>query len=282
MGCLFSCCRPSDGERLQSLSVPLLPVREGGEQEASAVEAFNALMAGVLPSVRLSIARKLLELHKKGGVRLPAGYAFNVRRRSAPSAEIGPSEVIDTLRVELLSVRVAQKKRRVVVARARPSAQRASSAEMKAATSIQHLYRQNLARRRWTSATAAMVGRPLHLGVHHVRLEVDALILLEFFHDTVDFRLGPRSSRACAPSATLELKTVRMRARLLLVWDLPRSSLQVSFLETPDVRFNLEIALGCVELPNLIENQLLPWAVARQLAARDINHPIEIDLGLQD
>ncbi|KAL1526353.1 hypothetical protein AB1Y20_015067 [Prymnesium parvum] len=287
MGCLLSCHCCRDDERSAALRAPLLPLSSAPTPpastpgEASAVDFFNAITAGFLPSVRLSIARKLLEFNRNGGLRLPAGYVFTVRRRSLSAAALHPSEVVDTLRVELLHVKVAQKVGRVLAARGFTPAARASAHEQRAAHTIQRLFRRALACRRWVAA-ATMARGSAQQRLQSVRIEAEALIMLDFFHDTVDFHVGPLNPRSCAPSASLELKTLHLRARLRLLWDLPRSKLLVSFLEAPDVQFNLELELGGLQLPDMIEDRLLPWAIARQLAARNSDNPIEFDLGLLD
>ena len=96
--------------------------------------------------------------------------------------------------------------------------------------------------------------------------------------DSLDFRVGPLRQGGFAPAATLELRHVRVHARLLLLWDLTRSKLAVSFLEMPTLEWDVELALGCLELPDIIEDRLLPWAIARQLGTINADNPIQIDL----
>mmetsp|Transcript_24110 Transcript_24110/g.50576 ORF Transcript_24110/g.50576 Transcript_24110/m.50576 type:complete len:258 (+) Transcript_24110:322-1095(+) len=116
---------------------------------------------------------------------------------------------------------------------------------------------------------------------HILLLDMDAVIVLVFGQDTIAFEM--KGQHWWTPTlGGLEVKNMRICARLRVWWNLLHSRLKIAFLAEPKVEWDVELKVLGIDLPDLLEDKLLPWVVQKYLKRITIEDPITIDVNLRD
>ena len=80
------------------------------------------------------------------------------------------------------------------------------------------------------------------------------------------------------PDATVELDWLKLKAKVQLAWAIRDNTLSISFLEKPTVKWDIELKVCFLDLPDFLEDTLPARALSSQLALRDTTNPIVVSL----
>jgi len=194
--------------------------RQGSRPQCTGAELFNALLQSVLPLVQHALGKKLIHLNEQGGLPLAPPsekypkYRVHLLRTSGAQEQLHPSEVLQALELDVISLQVATRQRPIAIAR-RASVAPEAAAGPRASSSAE-------------DATASE--KPTRRTQNQILVvDIDAEVRVEFASDAFEFEV--RGERWWTPTlGGLQLKHMKLRAHMRIWWNMLRSKLKVAFL----------------------------------------------------
>ena len=211
-------------------------------EESDAAELFNSCLSVVLPIVKEEVGKQLIQLNESGGLHVAGGYTLKVVPRTGDAKrKLTPDELIKTLHVEIKTCRVRTKDEITTL-----------SDDDDDPTNDETVANRLL------------------------NLDLKLMVVIEFGQDNVDFKL--EGGGWFSPNVEMALESLKLELYARVWWDMARRVLMVGFVEEPIVKWDVELNLLGVDLPDAIEDDMLCFAIRKALGIFSIDNPYKIDL----
>ena len=215
---------------------------EWKKEESSAAELFNSCLSVVLPIVKEEVGKQLIQLNESGGLDVAGGYKLKVVPRTGDAKrKLTPDELIKTLHVEIKTCRVRTKDTTTTL-----------NADADDPTNDETVANRLL------------------------NLDLKLMVVIEFGQDNVDFKL--EGGGWFSPSVEMALEALKLELYARVWWDMARRVLMVGFVDEPIVEWDLELNAMGFGLPDVIEDDMLTFAIRKGLGIFSIDNPLTIDL----
>jgi hypothetical protein len=215
---------------------------EWKKEESSAAELFNSCLSVVLPIVKEEVGKQLIQLNESGGLDVAGGYKLKVVPRTGDAKrKLTPDELIKTLKIKIKTCRVRTKDTTTTL-----------NADADDPTNDETVANRLL------------------------NLDLKLMVVIEFGQDNVDFKL--EGGGWFSPSVEMALEALKLELYARVWWDMARRVLMVGFVDEPIVEWDLELNAMGFGLPDVIEDDMLTFAIRKGLGIFSIDNPLTIDL----
>ena len=301
------CCWPqrdADSSQMHALRSPLVEAEPLSSRlttsDQSEVRLINAVLQSILPLIRLQISRQLIMASDAGGIPIgqpdqpPLFRCFLRPPAGASSTSLQPEDVIETLRLHVLTARIRNMVARSVSVRRWVAPDRAQPRHRLAIVRLQRAFRRSFGGRTVTQPPPPMPGVLRHAPSvstnQKLCVDLQARIFLEVACDNDDaavpnLEIGLERAEGlptCLPegisSAQAVLRHLHLEAGLRVWWDMLNLTLDVAFTSTPTVDWDLDLAVGGVTVPNWIEANVFQRVVSLVLRGFGPRNPLRIEL----
>ena len=215
---------------------------EWKKEESSAAELFNSCLSVVLPIVKEEVGKQLIQLNESGGLDVAGGYKLKVVPRTGDAKrKLTPDELIKTLKIKIKTCRVRTKDTTTKL-----------NADADDPTNDETVANRLL------------------------NLDLKLMVVIEFGQDNVDFKL--EGGGWFSPSVEMALEALKLELYARVWWDMARRVLMVGFVDEPIVEWDLELNAMGFDLPDVIEDDMLTFAISKGLGIFTIDNCLAIDL----